>query len=120
MLSSRGTSAHETGIRFSTLSPYEYLYSQGIILTSFAIRILPKPRKNGVAITCRADVSGIIYTVGAANYDTLMAELLDDIQRHRASIERRQKRKHLLNTDKKTIQYIDRHPDAMILPAYLC
>lgn len=58
-----GTSAHETGINISTLTPYEYFHSMGIDLQGFSIRILGKRRKNGVAITGVFNISGIIRSV---------------------------------------------------------
>ena len=72
-----GTSAHETGINFSTLTPYEYFHSMGIDLQGFSIRILGKRRKNGVAITGVFNISGIYYTVGAEDYEHLLVDLLE-------------------------------------------
>ncbi len=121
-MAGHGTSAHDTGIRFTTpmgqvanLNPYEYFHSLGIDLQGFTLRFLEHPRKNGVALTCEANISGIIYTVGAADYDTLLAEVLDDYLRHRASIARRQECK----ATRCSQRFIDRYPDATVLPAYL-
>ncbi len=115
LLSSLGTSAHDTGIRFSTLSPYEYFHSQGIDLQGFTLRFLESPRKNGVALCCTANISGITYTVGAPDYETLLSELLDDYHRHQLAVARSRERKFLRCTSR----FINRHPDTTVLPAYL-
>lgn len=78
------TSAHETGINFSTLTPYEYFHSMGIDLQGFSIRILGKRRKNGVAITGVFNISGIYYTVGAEDYEHLLVDLLERYREKRA------------------------------------
>lgn len=79
-----GTSAHETGINFSTVNPYDYFHSMGIDLQDFSIRILGKRRKNGVAITGVFNICGIYYTVGAEDYEHLLADLLERYRRKHA------------------------------------
>ena len=114
-LSGTGTSAHETGISFSTLNPYEYLHRKGIHLHKCSIRFLAKPRKNGVAITGVFNINGIGYTVGSTDYEHLMTDLLERYHErcayHRACRERKKERN--------MISFINRHPDATVFPAWL-
>ena len=109
-----GTSAHETGINISTLTPYEYFHSMGIDLQGFSIRILGKRRKNGVAITGVFNISGIYYTVGAEDYEHLLVDLLERYREKRAYHKRCQERKR----ERNMLSFINRYPDAMVLPAY--
>ena len=77
MLSSRGTSAYETGIPVIAMSnPYEYFRSLGISLQGLSVRFLPKPRKNGVAVTGVFNFDGIYFTVGAKDFSALLADAL--------------------------------------------
>ena len=100
-----GTSAHETGINISTLTPYEYFHSMGIDLQGFSIHILRKRRKNGVAITGVFNISGIYYTVGAEDYEHLLVDLLERYRKER-------------KRERNMLSFINRYPDAMVLPAY--
>ena len=100
-----GTSAHETGINISTLTPYEYFHSMGIDR---------KRRKNGVAITGVFNISGIYYTVGAEDYEHLLVDLLERYRKKRAYHKRCQERKR----ERNMLSFINRYPDAMVLPAY--
>lgn len=109
-----GTSAHETGINISTLTPYEYFHSMGIDLQGFSIHILRKRRKNGVAITGVFNISGIYYTVGAEDYEHLLVDLLERYRKKRAYHKRCQERKR----ERNMLSFINRYPDAMVLPAY--
>lgn len=109
-----GTSAHETGINFSTFTPYEYFHSMGIDLQGFSIRILGKRRKNGVAITGVFNISGIYYTVGAEDYEHLLVDLLERYREKRAYHKRCRERKR----ERNMLSFINRYPDAMVLPAY--
>lgn len=98
LLSSYGTCANETGRDlFSSLcgNPYEDLASLGFDLQDVSLRFLRHPRKNGVAITGRFNVGGIYYTVGAADYPTLMIELIDDLERADAARRHRRRAKRL-------------------------
>ncbi len=91
---SYGTCANETGRDlFSSLcgNPYEDLARLGFDLQDVSLRFLRHPRKNGVAITGRFNVGGIYYTVGAADYPTLIIELIDDLER--ADVARRHRRR---------------------------
>lgn len=109
-----GTSAHETGINFSTVNPYEYFHSMGIDLQDFSIRILGRRRKNGVAITGVFNISGIYYTVGAEDYGHLLADLLERYRERRAYHKKCQDSKR----ERNILSFINRYPDAMVLPAY--
>ncbi|MBR0041761.1 MAG: hypothetical protein IJP36_02070 [Bacteroides sp.] len=98
LLSSYGTCANETGRDlFSSLcgNPYEDLARLGFDLQDVSLRFLHHPRKNGVAITGRFNVGGIYYTVGAADYPTLMIELIDDLERADAARRHRRRAKRL-------------------------
>lgn len=93
-----GTCANETGRDlFSSLcgNPYEDLARLGFDLQDVSLRFLRHPRKNGVAITGRFNVGGIYYTVGAADYPTLMIELIDDLERADAARRHRRQAKRL-------------------------
>lgn len=109
-----GTSAHETGINISTLTPYEYFHSMGIDLQDFSIRILRKRRTNGVAITGVFNISGIYYTIGAEDYEHLLVDLLERYRKKRAYHKRCRERKR----ERNMLSFINRYPDAMVLPAY--
>lgn len=115
-LSSPGTSAHETGtatavsLSFSG-NPYDDFALLGMDLHDCHIRY-PRPGR----ITGTFNISGIGYTAGATDYPSLLREVharfLEKKEWHRRC--RRQKK--LRNT----IAYINRHPDATVLPAWLC
>lgn len=109
-----GTSAHETGTGFSTISPYDYFHSMGIDLQNFYIRVLGKRRKNGVAITGVFNICGIFYTAGAEDYEHLLADVLERYRSraayHKACRERKRERNML--------SFINRYPDATVFPAY--
>lgn len=109
-----GTSAHETGINFSTVNPYDYFHSMGIDLQDFSIRILGKRRKNGVAITGVFNICGIYYTAGAEDYEHLLADLLERYRRKHAYHKRCREQKR----ERNMLSFINRYPDAMVLPAY--
>lgn len=116
MLSGSGTSAYETGIPAIAMSnPYEYFRSLGISLQDFSVRFLRKPRKNGVAVTGVFNFDGIYFTVGAKDFETLLAEVLDDYFRKKEWHRKNQERKKSRNAQ----SFIDRHPDATTLPVWL-
>ncbi|EJX00576.1 hypothetical protein EVA_11328 [gut metagenome] len=47
-----------------------------IDLQDYTIRYQRQPRKNGVAITGTFNISGILYTAGAADMSGLLADVL--------------------------------------------
>ena len=117
MLSGSGTSAYETGIPAIAMSnPYEYFRSLGISLQDFSVRILHKPRKNGVAVTGVFNFDGIYFTVGAKDFETLLSEVLDDYLRKKEYHRKNQARKR----ERNALSWISRHPDATVLPVCFC
>lgn len=115
MLSGNETFAHETSLFNSSVNPYTYFLNMGIDLQDCTIRYLRQPRKNGVAITGTFNISGILYTAGAADMPSLLADVLERYHAKVAYQQRSQERKKVRNT----MAFIERHPDAMVLPAYL-
>ena len=115
MLSANETYAHETSLFNSSVNPYTYFSGMGIDLQDYTIRYLRQPRKNGVAITGTFNISGILYTAGAADMDSLLSDVLERYHAKVAYQQRSQERKKVRNT----MTFIERYPDAMVLPAYL-
>lgn len=115
MSSANETFAHETSLFNSSVNPYAYFLGMGIDLQDYTIRYLRKPRKNGVAITGTFNISGILYTAGAADMSSLLADVLERYHNKVAYQQRSRERKKLRNT----MAFIERHPDAMVLPAHL-
>lgn len=118
LLSNRGTSANETGTKFfNTLSgnPYEDFARLGIDLQDVTLRFLAKPRKNGVAITGVFNICGIYYTSGAADYPSLLDDVLQRYHEKCAWHKRSQEEKKL----RYIRGFINRYPDATVLPAWL-
>ena len=117
LLSNNGTSAYETGIPAIAMSnPYEYFRSLGISLQDFSVRFLHKPRKNGVAVTGVFNFDGIYFTVGAKNFSALLADALRQY--------REKKEWHRMNQtlkrERNALSWIERHPNATVLPACFC
>ena len=116
LLSNNGTSAYETGIPAIAMSnPYEYFRSLGISLQDFSVRFLHKPRKNGVAVTGVFNFDGIYFTVGAKNFSALLADALRQYREKKEWHHMNQAAKKHRNVQ----SFIDRHPDATALPAWL-
>ena len=114
-LSANETFAHETSLFNSSVNPYAYFLGMGIDLQDYTIRYLRQPRKNGVAITGTFNICGILYTAGAADMDSLLSDVLERYHAKVAYQQRSQERKK----ERNTMAFIERHPDAMVLPAYL-
>ena len=100
MLSSLGTSAHETG--FSVTDLYAAFARRGMTLHGCRIRILSRPNKNGATVTGVFNISGTVYTMGASS----LPELIDRVHakwqekqawyrecRHRKNLERQARRR---------------------------
>lgn len=116
MLSSLGTSAHETGTSVIALTgnPYIDLAAYGIDLHGCTIRYLRESNPKGNNITGRFNISGREETAGAPSYEALILFLVRKNREHRryAAECRRQKRERNMSS------FISRYPDAMVLPAY--
>ena len=116
MLSGSGTSAYETGIPVIAMSnPYEYFRSLGISLQGLSVRFLPKPRKNGVAVTGVFNFDGIYFTVGAKDFSALLADALRQYREKQAYHKACQAQKR----ERYCQNWIERHPDATVLPVFL-
>lgn len=113
-----GTSAHETGDLSFTVNgnPYDDFARLGMDLHDFHIRVLGKARSNGVRITGTFNICGICYTAGAADYSSLLREVHAKFLEKKAWHRRCREQKKLRNT----LSFISRHPDATILPTWLC
>lgn len=109
-----GTSAHDTSLLSAVTNPYAYFDRMGIDLQDFTLRYLRQPRKNGVSVTGTFNISGIYYTAGAADVPQLLADVLERYHAKQAYHHRCQDRKQERNLQ----TYINRYPDAMVLPAY--
>lgn len=109
--SSHGTSAYETGIN----NPYEYFQGLGIDLQDFSVRFLRKPNANGSMVTGVFNICGIRYTAGASDFNALLQSVIrqyrEKCEYHRLCRETKRMRN--------TLSFIDRHPDATILPVWL-
>lgn len=119
LLSSCGTSAHETGTDFPfalTGNPYYDFARMGMDLHDFRIRMLGKTRPNRVRITGTFNICGIGYTAGAADYPSLLREVHARFLEKKAWHRQCRDEKKMRNT----LAYINRHPDATVLPAWLC
>lgn len=114
LLSANETSAHDTSLLSAVTNPYAYFDRMGIDLQDFTLRYLRQPRKNGVAVTGTFNISGIYYTAGAADVPQLLADVLERYHAKQAYHHRCQDRKLERNLQ----TYINRYPDAMVLPAY--
>lgn len=114
LLSVNETSAHETSPLSSVLNPYAYFDRLGIDLQDFTLRYLRQPRKNGVAVTGTFNISGIYYTAGAPDVEQLLADVVERYRAKQAYHRRCQDCKQERNLQ----TYINRYPDAMVLPAY--
>ena len=114
-----GTSAHETGnsLSFSfTGNPYEDFARLGLDLQNCHIRFLRKPRNNGVTMTGVFNICGIGYTAGATDYPSLLRQVHAKFLEKQVWHRRRRAEKRLRNT----LSFINRYPDATVLPAWLC
>lgn len=112
--SANETSAHETSLLSAVTNPYAYFDRMGIDLQDFTLRYLRQPRKNGVAVTGTFNISGIYYTAGAPDVEQLLADVVERYCAKQAYHRRCQDRKQERNLQ----TYINRYPDAMVLPAY--
>ena len=116
LLSNNGTSAYETGIPVIAMSnPYEYFRGLGISLQGLSVRFLPKPRKNGVAVTGVFNFDGIYFTVGAKDFSALLADALRQYREKQAYHKACQAQKR----ERYCQNWIERHPDATVLPVFL-
>lgn len=111
-----GTSAHETGTSVIALTgnPFTDLAAYGIDLHGFTIRYLRTPNQSGNLITGRFNISGREETAGAINYESLILFLVTKHQEHRRYTAERHKHKR----ERNMLSFINRYPDAMVLPAY--
>ena len=112
-----GTSAHETGANLTTLTgnPYTDLARLGLDLHGCRIRYRRTPNRNGETVTGTFNISGTGYTMGAATYSQLITRLYAKWLEKQAYYRGCRAAKRLRNT----LAFIDRHPDAAVLPAYL-
>ena len=116
-LSGRGTSAHETGTTSLCLTgnPYTDFASLGLDLHNCRIHYRSEPNAQGATVTGTFNISGTGYTMGATSYPDLIRRVYAKWQEKQDWHRRVRAEKRLRNT----LAYIDRHPDAMVLPAWL-
>ena len=112
--SSHGTSANETGTQAFN-NPYTYFHGLGIDLQDFSIRFLHKPNANGSIVTGVFNICGIRYTAGAKDFNTLLQSVIRQYQEKCEYHRQCREAKRLRNT----LSFIERYPDATVLPAYL-
>ena len=117
MLSSHGTSAHETGIGSFTLTgnPYTDFARLGMDLQGCHIRFRRTPNAQGHTLTGTFNICGTGYTMGADSYAQLVERVHAKWLEKQAYRRRCRAEKRMRNT----LAFIARHPDATILPAYL-
>ena len=113
---SLGTSAHETGTSLIALTgnPYTDLAAYGIDLQGCTIRYLRKPNTIGNTITGRFNISGREETAGATSYEALILFLVRKNREHRRYVAECHQHKR----ERNMLSFINRYPDAMVLPAY--
>lgn len=116
-LSSYGTSAHETGTTSFCLTgnPYTDFARLGMDLHDCHIRYRHEPNAQGATVTGTFNISGTGYTMGAASYPELIRRV------HAKWLEKQAWHRHV-RAEKRlrnTLAFISRHPDAMVLPAWL-
>ena len=115
LLSGRGTSANETGTQQPTNNPYAYFQALGIDLQDFSVRFLRKPNASGSIVTGVFNICGIRYTAGARDFSGLLQSVIR--QYHEKCAYHRQCRE--AKRQRNTQSFIERYPDATVLPAYL-
>lgn len=118
MLSSHGTSAHETGTASSSLltgNPYTDFARLGMDLQGCHIRYRRTPNAQGHTLTGTFNICGTGYTMGADSYAQLVERVHAKWQEKQAYRRRCRAEKRMRNT----LAFIARHPDATVLPAYL-
>lgn len=113
---SLGTSTHETGTSVFALTgnPYTDLAIYGIDLQGCTIRYLREPNQIGNIITGRFNISGREETAGASTYEELILFLVNKVQEHRKHVAESHACKRMRNM----LTFINRYPDAMVLPSY--
>lgn len=115
LLSGNGTSANETGTQQPTNNPYAYFQALGIDLQDFSVRFLRKPNANGAMVTGVFNICGIRYTAGGPDFNGLLQSVIrqyrEKCEYHRQCREAKRMRN--------TLSFIERYPDATVLPAYL-
>lgn len=118
MLSSHGTSAHETGIESSfalTGNPYADFARLGMDLQGCRIRYRRTPNAQGHAVTGTFNICGTGFTMGATTYPELVERVHAKWLEKQAWHRRCRAAKRLRNA----LAFIRRHPDSTVLPAYL-
>jgi hypothetical protein len=111
-----GTSAHETGTSSIALTgnPFTDLAAYGIDLHRCTIRYLQRPNPTGNVITGRFNISGREETAGASSYESLILFLVQKNREHRRYVAECHKQKR----ERNMLSFINRYPDAMVLPDY--
>lgn len=117
LLSGHGTSAHETGTDFSTLTgnPYADFARLGMDLQGCHIRFRRTPNRRGETVTGTFNICGTGYTMGATSYPQLVERVFAKWQEKQAYYRQCRAEKRLRNT----LAFISRYPDSTVLPAYL-